>query len=147
MEITAQKIDELLTKPCYIIDFLPQQVPPDTDGQFFDVENYLLHGAKRFYLRDKFVNLILKLMCYYPISLLYKGWIDCPAPQVIDDVFHEIMNQPSQTFLALLPKQDTLIVFAWDCLNLSVYNPPENLQSVLEKLSFSEGLYWRKAQT
>jgi len=31
-------INRLLEKPCYIIDFLPRQVPKDCGGQFFKVE-------------------------------------------------------------------------------------------------------------
>ena len=40
MEQTVSKIEELLEKPCYVIDFLPEQVKPSSRGQFFDVECY-----------------------------------------------------------------------------------------------------------
>lgn len=60
------KIDELLEKTCYVIDFIPEQVKPDAGGQFFDVEDYLLKNTeKHCLLKDRFVNVILKLMCYY----------------------------------------------------------------------------------
>ena len=44
MEQTVSKIEELLEKPCYVIDFLPEQVKPSSRGQFFDVECYLLNS-------------------------------------------------------------------------------------------------------
>lgn len=34
MEQTVSKIEELLEKPCYVIDFLPEQVKPSSRGQF-----------------------------------------------------------------------------------------------------------------
>ena len=36
-------IDKLLETPCYIMDFLPKQVPMNCGGQFFEVETYLLN--------------------------------------------------------------------------------------------------------
>ena len=44
MEQTVSKIEELLEKPCYVINFLPEQVKPSSRGQFFDVECYLLNS-------------------------------------------------------------------------------------------------------
>lgn len=73
----TDKIDELLGTTCYVIDFLPEQVKPDTGGQFFDVEYYLLNSEKHFSMKDRFVNVILKLMCYYHVSIQWKGWIRC----------------------------------------------------------------------
>ena len=58
MEQTVSKIEELLEKPCYVIDFLPEQVKPSSRGQFFDVECYLLNSDKHFLLKDKFVNIM-----------------------------------------------------------------------------------------
>ncbi len=81
----ANKIDELLEKTCYVIDFLPEQVKTDAGGQYFDIESYLLNSERHFLLKDRFVNVILKLMCYYHVSIQWNGWIDLAAKlQVID---------------------------------------------------------------
>ncbi len=40
-----EKIGALLEKPCYIMDFLPEQMKPDNGRQFFDVE--LLSAGQR----------------------------------------------------------------------------------------------------
>ena len=45
-------IDELLEKDCYIIDFLPETVSKDSNGQFFDVEDYWLNSQKYHMIKD-----------------------------------------------------------------------------------------------
>lgn len=141
----TDKIDELLGTTCYVIDFLPEQVKPDVGGQFFDVEYYLLNSEKHFSLKDRFVNVILKLMCYYHVSIQWKGWIDRPKPQIVEEAVSTIMDNHSGWLNVLLPEENALVVFEWDCLNLSVYNPSEKMQAIMERLSFSEGLFWRKS--
>ena len=85
MEQTVNKIEELLEKLCYVIDFLPEQVKPSSRGQFFDVKCYLLNSDKHFLLKDKFVNIIIKLMCYYHVSIQLDDWIDRPSLQILED--------------------------------------------------------------
>ena len=36
------RVEALLEKPCWVLDFLPQRVPADSPGQYFAVEAYLL---------------------------------------------------------------------------------------------------------
>ena len=69
-------IDKLLETPCYIMDFLPKQVPMNCGGQFFEVETYLLNHYDCCGLRDRFVGVILKAMCYYPVSVQWGKWIE-----------------------------------------------------------------------
>jgi len=140
------KIDELLRKDCYIIDVLPEQVEKDSTGQYFNIEYYFLNSNKRFEIKDKFVNVILKLMCYYNTAILWEKWIEQPAPEIIDKIVSEIMNNHSGTLNILFSGENTLLVFEWDCLNLSVYNPSEKIQSIIDKIAFSEGLFWRKSK-
>lgn len=142
----TDKIDELLRTICYVIDFLPEQVKPDAGGQFFDVEYYLLNSEKHFSLKDRFVNVILKLMCYYHVSIQWKGWIDRPTPQSVEEAVNTIMDNHSGWLNILLPEEYALVVFDWDCLSLSVYNPSEKMQTLMEKVAFSEGLFWRKSK-
>ena len=60
-----ESIDRLLGKSCYIIDYLPVPVPKDSQGQFFEVEEYLLNHFEHYGLIDRFIGIVLKLMCYY----------------------------------------------------------------------------------
>ena len=80
MESKMERINALLEKPCSIMDYLPEQVEPDNGRQFFDVEYYLLNSDKHTGLKDRFVAIILKPMCYYHVSILWNGWVDLPSP-------------------------------------------------------------------
>ena len=45
-----------------------------------------------------------------------------------------------------LADEDVLLVFEWDCLNLSVYNLTENMKEMAEKIVLSEGFFcWKGA--
>ena len=145
MKKGMERIDALLEKPYYIMDFLPERVNPDREGQFFDVEYYLLNSDRHMGMKDRFVAVILKLMCYYHVAVLGSEWIDRPTPQIIEEAVCKIMDNHSGTLNVLFVEEDVLLVFDWDCLNLAVYNPSEEVQSIMEKIAFSEGLFWRKA--
>lgn len=47
-----QIIEELLKKECYVIDVLPKQVPANSNGIFFEIEDYLLNNVKRYRFQD-----------------------------------------------------------------------------------------------
>ena len=108
------------------------------------MEYYLLNSDKRFSLKDKFVNVILKLMCYYHVSIQWKGWIDSPSPQTVEEAISTIMDNHSGWLDVLLTKENALVVFEWDCLNLSIYKQKEKIQLHMQKISASEGLsFWK----
>lgn len=140
-----KQVDTLLEKPCYVIDFLPERVPKTSNGQFFAIEHYLLNSAKRSMIKEKFVNVILKLMCYYQVSVLWNSWIERPPPEMIDNAINEIMENHSGSLNLLFPENNTLLVFEWDCLNLSVFNPTESMKLLMNSIALSEGLFWWKA--
>lgn len=146
MENSIETVDELLEKECYIIDWLPETVSKNAAAQFLDVEYYLLNSKRHSILKDKFISIILKMMCYYHISILWNGWIDWPKPEMIENAISEIMINHSGTLDCLFPEEHALLVFNWDCLNLSVYNPSETMQRLFEQIAFSEGLFWRVAE-
>lgn len=145
MDRRAKLRDALYEKPCYIMDVLPKQVPKDSTGQFFDVEYYLLNSTRRQGHQDKMVGVILKLMCYYETSILWDGWHDRPAPELVEQAVHTIMENHSGTLEVLFPAQEVLLVFDWDCLNLSVYNPDLEMQEMMSRIAMSEGLFWWKS--
>ena len=139
-----KKINELLEKPCHVIDFLPQRVPNTSNGHFFDVEYYLLNSKKRHEMKNRYVNIILKLMCYYRTSILWNGWNNNPKPADIEAAVSEIMENHSGTLNILFPDEDVLLVFEWDCLNFAVYNLSESMKEIVEKIALSEGFFcWK----
>lgn len=100
-------IDELLQKPCWIIDILPEQVPKDSPGQFFAVEKYFLGKERMSEIKQKHINLVLKLNCYRRVSIDEKKEGN-PAPEriaeemrtrylyiMLDDAM--ILSEPDET--------------------------------------------------
>ena len=56
-----ETIEELLAKPCWVMDILPRQVPSEERGPYFKIEHYLLNHQQ---LAERFANVIVKLNCY-----------------------------------------------------------------------------------
>ncbi len=140
-----EKIEKLLDKSCFVIDFLPKQVQRDSHGQFFKIENYMLNNYEQFGLSNRFIRVILKLMCYYHVTIRWGGEIDRPAPEKITEIVNEIMYNHSGTLNVLFPENNALLVFEWDCMNLSIYNPDDEMQTLMRDIAMSEGLFWREA--
>ena len=137
-------VNELLENQYYVIDFLPRQVPKDADGQFFKIESYLLNNDQRYGLRDRLIRTILKLMCYYRVSVHWREWIEQPEPEVIAEIVDTIMKNPSEYLNLLLPEKNALLVLQWDCLNLTIYNPDAELLALTKQAAQSEGLFcWK----
>ena len=141
-----QIIDELLENPCYIIDFLPIQVPKDCGGQFLEVEDYLINHYEQYGLKDRFIRFILKAICYYPVSVYWGEWIVQPSPEEIVEIMDVIAKEHSEDMNMLFTSKNVLLQFGGDSLYMSVYNPDKEMCLLFEKIAFSEGLFWRKAE-
>lgn len=87
-------------------------------------------------------------MCYYRVCIPWDGgWVDQPNPERIDHIIAEIMDCHSGTLTCLFPDEPALLVFDWDCLNLSIYHPSAEMQQLLAPIAASEGLFFRAAET
>ena len=140
-----ETINRLLNKKYYIIDYLPMQVPKDSKGQFFEVESYLLKHMERYGLQDRFVSIILKVMCYYRISVLLKEeWIEQPSPDAIAAFVESIVQKHSGTMNVLFTENDALLVVDGDCLHITVYNPDEEMCNLMKNIAASERMFFRK---
>ena len=138
-----ERINKLLEAPCYVVDFLPEQVSKESNGQFFEVENFLLSHHEWYGLRGRFVRFILKVMCYYSVSIYQNGWIEEPSPEQMVEMIDSIIEEHSCDMNIMI--KDTLIQFGGDCLHMSVYNPDEEMCELFEQIAVSEGLFFRKA--
>lgn len=76
---------------------------------------------------------------------MWGGLIDLPEPETIEQAVAEIMDNHSGSLNVLFPEENAFLVFDRDCLNLSVYNPTENMKTLMEQIALSEGLFWRKS--
>ena len=137
-------VNELLEKDCWVMEYLPRQVPADSPGQFFKVETYLLNHFEEYGLRARFTAVILKLMCYHRVSVHWGEWIENPHPELVADAIKTILENHSGWLNILLPEENALLVFEWDCLHLALYNPSPELLDLVRQITASEGLFcWK----
>lgn len=128
-------IEELLASPYWIVDILPKRVPENSPGQYFAVERYYLKEPQLSAIKQRHVDLILKLNCYRHISLGPEPVAE-PSPE-------EIAEAVKHRFTCLL-LDGSMIVSEPDGLYLTVYRPDEPLLRLLKTLCGGEGLYlWK----
>ena len=141
-----ETIDRLLEKSCYVIDFIPTQVPKELKGQFFEVEKYLLNHMARYSLLERYINIILKLMCYHQVSVFRDGaWTKQPSVDAVVEFVEETIQNPSNVLNILFSEKDALLVVDGDCLHMTIYNPDEEMCILLKDIVASEGMFFRKS--
>ena len=125
-------IEELLEKTYWIIDILPKQVPKDSPGQYFAIEDFFLEGQLP-EIKKKHINVILKLNCYMDIMIDDEK---NPAPEKIRDT---MLGQYVYIMLG-----NAMILSEPDDTHLTVFNPNEELLDLIMDISPSEGLFvWK----
>ena len=123
------KIEELLKKPYWIIDILPKQVPKDSLGQYFAVEEIFLKEQLA-EIKKKHINVILKLNCYMDISIDDE---ENPPPEQIRDI---MLDRYVYIMLG-----DAMILSEADDTHMTVFNPDEELLDLIRMISSAEGLF------
>lgn len=127
------KLDELLKKPYWIIDILPEQVPKESKGQFFEIERFFLESSRRASIKQKHINVLLKLNCFYQISI--DGVVN-PSPERIVEA---AMEHSLQIMVG-----EAIIISEPDELHMTVYNPDEKMVKLITAISLGEGLFlWK----
>ena len=130
-------VEELLQCPYWIIDILPSQVPAGSPGQYFSVEKYFLQRNRLEEIKQKHINLILKLNCYRDISIADETVIN-PAPE-------HIAAEMKKRCLYLMTGE-SMILSEPDDTHLTVFNPDSQLLDLIRQLASGEGLFvWKPA--
>ena len=128
-------IDELFQTQYWIIDILPGQVPKDSPGQYFAIEKYYLEEPQLSQIKQKHINLILKLNCYKDISL--DEW------KTINPLPKNIAKEMRKKYLCVMV-EDSMIVSEPDDTHMTVFNPDEKLLELIRTIASSEGLFvWK----
>lgn len=140
-------IEALMEKPYCIIDILPKQVPANSEGQYFRVEHY--YRQRYALLYRKFVDVLLKLNCYYDISVSSDGekWEANPEPKKMKSYVEKCMlkEHRDSTLLVSLNVGEVLITLQRDDTYMTLYNPTEDVLDIVRVLASSEGLFvWNK---
>jgi hypothetical protein len=135
-------VDEYLEKPYWVIDILPKQVPADSKGQYFKIEEYYLEHPQIDVIYKKFTNVLLKLNCYEEIDVCQNGenWMTNPAPKDIEAMLLKCLSDESMLTI-YLKSLDALITIRGDDTYMTVYNPSEETIELLRSLATSEGLF------
>ena len=81
-----KSIEELLQTPYWIVDILPAQVPKDSPGRYFTIEEYFLQGKRLDEIKQKQINLILKLKCYRDLSIDEETAVNPPPNRITEEM-------------------------------------------------------------
>ena len=124
-----ERMEELLNKPYWIIDILPERVPENNPGRYFTIEEYWRRNHLP-EIRQKHLSLILKLNCYMELSM--DGEVNPPPERIRDR-----MTEQDVSILI----GDALIVSERGDTYMTVYNPDDRLLGLIRRLSAAEGLF------
>ena len=130
----SRTIEELLYAPYWIIDILPKQVPAGNAGQYFVIEKYL-RETQLSEIKKKHVNMILKLNCYRDIALDEDKEVNISPEQIADTIQKRYVN---------IMVDDAMIVSEPEDTYLTIYNPDEDLLTLMRELASGEGMFvWK----
>jgi len=129
------QVDKWFTMPCWIIDILPKRVPGENSGQFFAVEKYFLQDPT---LRRKQLNMILKLNCYYDLTVADEHEeTRNPMPAVWE-------RKIGRESLNLIIGGRALMTADHTDIHMTVFAEDEEILAMIRKLAASEGLFvWK----
>ncbi len=133
-------IENLLEQPYWVIDFLPRQVPADSPGQFFAVEEYYRDSSRIKEFRLKIADTLLKLNCYYGIQAVRDDdspAVHNPPPETLAEWVTDAQNR----VLVLVEGEQCLMTLDRDDLCATVYHPSPDLLSLLAQLAAANGLF------
>ena len=140
-------IENLLSKPYWLIDVLPKQVPAESAGQYFKVERYFLSWLDE--IGRKFARVLIRLNCYYDLQVDTDGetWILNESPEDLARRFEESAASHSPLSV-LIGSEEALITFSGDDHYLTLYNLDDELLELVRQCAQAEGLFvWGPKQT
>ncbi len=134
--------ERLLKAPYHVIDFLPRQVPADSKGQYFAVEDFLSESPQIEALYRKFADLMIKLNCYYDL-VITDGirWSKNKSP---NELYIKIAGCSEKEYVnILIVEEDVLITLSGGDLYMTVYNASGELLDTIKQLASADGLFVR----
>ena len=138
--------ERLLEAPYWVIDMLPEQVPQESRGQFFSVEQYCLTGERHERLCRQFADVVLGLNCYHDLTV-NRGddeWVKNPAPATLVAWLTEALQHGH--LCALIDDGESLVTASGGDINITLYNPSPALLELVRQLATAAGLHLRQPQ-
>ena len=131
-------IEELLSKPYWIVDILPKQVPVNSSGQYFTIEKYFLTSPHVDAIYRKFALVLLKLNCYVDLAVFKvedESWMENPAP---DDLERLVLER--RPLIVVLKQSQTMLSITGDDHNMTLYGADEETLQLISSIASAEGL-------
>ena len=139
-------IETLLNKPYWVIDILPEQVPEDSAGQYFAIEQYYLQRPGITDIHHRFTTILLKLNCYSDFLVCFpdqEQQIRNPEPEKLVSW----INEEQKDLCIVLAGENVLITLNHDDTYMTVYNPSEALINRIGSLAIAHSLFlWQPKQ-
>ena len=136
-------IEALLNKPYWVIDILPEQVPENSAGQYFAIEQYYLQQPGITDIHHRFADILLKLNCYSDFLVCLSDQeqqIRNPEPERLVSW----INEEQKDLCIVLAGKDVVITLNHDDTYMTVYNPSEALINRIGSLAMAHGLFFRQ---
>ena len=139
-------IEKLLTRPYWVIDLLPSQVPADGGGRFFAVEGLFREEPRRSETRRRFADVLLKLNCYHDLRVHRDddelGELN-PDPRKLE----EWVLADSGTICIVVDGGSALILVPDDSTCMALYDPSPGLLERTRAIAAASGLFvWQPPQ-
>ncbi len=135
--------EKLLQEPYLVIDFLPRQVPKDSEGQFFAVERYCLAPVRRKEYFRKMAEILIGVACYYELALGDgEGWVLNPAPNELFAQISKLAENGCRT--VLLPGCQALFTLNGCDLYMTLFHPSKELEETVRALASAQGFFVRE---
>ena len=131
-------IEELLSKPYWIVDILPKQVPANSGGQYFTIEKYFLTSPHVDAIYRKFALVLLKLNCYVDLAVFKvedESWVENPAPDNLERLVLE-----RKPLFVVLKQSQTMLSITGDDHNMTLYGADEETLQLISSIASAEGL-------
>lgn len=140
----SEKINALLEKKAYLIDIFPETVPQKDDNRYFAVEKYFRRNRSE--LDRKLIKIILKLYCYYDMTVVIQDKvIEAPQAEQLIHLLERCFNGEPGSVCFILNECDTMLTWDSDDLYMTVYNIEGEAKKMIIQLVNAEGLFFCKA--
>ena len=136
----------IMERPYWIIDILPKRVPENSDGEYLQVEQYYLSEPHITALREKFLEIILKLSCYYAVNISTDcgdSLLDAPNPDTLEK---NIMNcvEAKSLYISISSPECLITIDGCDTY-MTVFDSDKELIEILKQLAGAVGLFMWQA--
>lgn len=140
----SDRIDALMDTEAYLIDIFPKTVPQKADNRYFAVEKYFQRNRSE--LERKLTAIILKLYCYYDLTVVIEENItDNPQVEALTVLLKKCFSGELGYINIVLPECEAMLSLNYGDLHMTAYNVSGELKELLAQLVNAEGLFFYEA--